>query len=196
MSTASQNIAACSAEEITAYLDGELDAQSRVRLEEHLNVCESCGLELETRRQLLLELDVALADEASVEMPTNFAQIVAIRAQADLSGVRERRECKRALRLCAALSMLAIALLGSAAVSESVLAPLRALWRGGAALINFLGHALYDAGAGLAVITRGIGGHLVFESRATSIFVLLLFVSSLYMLRRLIAKYHRTQITE
>ena len=129
-------------------------------------------------------------------MPVNFAQVVAARAQADLSGMRDRRERRRAFRLCVVLAAVAVALLGGAAVSETVLAPLRAIWRGGGALVSFLGHALYDAGAGLAVISRGIGGHLVFESRPVSVIVLLLFVLALFMLRRLIAGYHRTRAIE
>ena len=196
MSMATPNTSLCSAEEITAYLDSELDAVSLVRLEEHCATCASCQAELETQRRLLRELDFALADEASVEMPKNFAQVVAARAQADLSGMRDRRERRRAFRLCVVLAAVAVALLGGAAVSETVLAPLRAIWRGGTALVSFLGHALYDAGAGLAVISRGIGGHLVFESRPVSGIVLLLFVLALFMLRRLIAGYHRTRAIE
>jgi anti-sigma factor RsiW len=196
MSMATPNTSFCSAEEITAYLDGELDAVSRARLEEHCATCASCQAELETQRRLLRELDFALADEASVEMPVNFAQVVAARAQADLSGMRDRRERRRAFRLCVVLAAVAVALLGGAAVSETVLAPLRAIWRVGTALVSFLGHALYDAGAGLAVISRGIGGHLVFESRLVSVIVLLLFVLALFMLRRLIAGYHRTRTVE
>jgi predicted anti-sigma-YlaC factor YlaD len=192
MSIATPDKSVCGSEEIIAYLDGELDAASVDLLEEHLAVCAGCTTELETQRRLLRELDFALLDNANVEMPANFAQIVAARAQADLSGMRDRRERKRAFRLCALLAVMAVALLGGSAVTESVLAPLRAIWRVGAALINFLGHALYDAGAGLAVITRGVGGHLVFESRLASIIVFLLFAAALFMLRRLIAGYHRT----
>jgi anti-sigma factor RsiW len=196
MSMATPNTSVCSAEEITAYLDSELDAVSLVRLEEHCATCASCQAELETQRRLLRELDFALSDNASVEMPKNFAQVVAARAQADLSGMRDRRERRRAFRLCVVLAAVAVALLGGAAVSETVLAPLRAIWRGGTALVSLLGHALYDAGAGLAVISRGIGGHLVFESRLVSVIVLLLFVLALFMLRRLIAGYHRTRTIE
>jgi hypothetical protein len=90
----------------------------------------------------------------------------------------------------------AVAFTGGAAVSESVFAPLRAIWKGGAALLNFLGHALYDMGAGVAVISRGVGGHLLFESRPVGLLVLFLFASALYMLRRLIAGYHRTRTVE
>lgn len=183
-------------EEIVAYLDGELDAHRRSGVEEHLAGCARCSSELELQKRLLCELDSALSDGARVEVPGNFARIVAARAQADLSGVRDRRERRRALRLCLVLAVVSVALLGGAAASESVFAPLRAGWKVLAALCNFLGHALYDAGASFAVISRGVGGHLLFESRPLSLTVLLLFTSALFMLRRLIAGYHRTRATK
>jgi hypothetical protein len=196
MSTATPNKLDCRSEELIAYLDGELEREAHASLEEHLAECASCAAELDMQRRLQRELDVALSDDAGLEMPGNFAQIVAARAQADLSGMRERHERRRALRLCVALTALSVALTGVAALGESVFAPLRALWKGGAALFNFLGHALYDAGAGFAVISRGVGGHLLFDSRPVGFFVLLLFVSALFMLRRLIVGYHRTRSIE
>jgi anti-sigma factor RsiW len=194
MSTPNKSV--CGSEEIVAYLDGELETEVRARLEAHLMECAPCAAELEVQQRLLRELDFALSDDEGVLMPKNFAQIVAARAQSDLSGVRERHERRRAFRLCVLLSVVAVALTGGAAVSESVFAPLRAIWKGGAALLNFLGHALYDMGAGFAVISRGVGGHLLFESRVMGLLVLLLFASALYMLRRLIAGYHRTRTVE
>jgi len=196
MSTRTPNKSACRSEEIVAYLDGELEPEVHARLEAHLAECAPCMAELEIQRRLLRELDFALSDDEGVEMPKNFAQIVAARAQSDLSGVRERHERRRAFRLCALLSVVAVALMGGAAVSESVFAPLSAIWKGVAALLNFLGHALYDMGAGVAVISRGVGGHLLFESRPVGLLLLLLFASALYMLRRLIAGYHRTRTIE
>jgi anti-sigma factor RsiW len=196
MSTQTPDKSACGSEEIVAYLDGELEGEVRSRLEAHLAECGPCMAELEMQRRLLRELDFALSDNEGVSMPKNFAQIVAARAQADLSGVRERHERRRAFRLCVLLGSVAVALMGGAAVGESVLAPLRAIWTGAAALLNFLGHALYDMGAGVAVISRGVGGHLLFESRPVGLLVLLLFASALYMLRRLIAGYHRTRTIE
>ncbi|HEV7375342.1 MAG TPA: zf-HC2 domain-containing protein [Pyrinomonadaceae bacterium] len=196
MSTQTPNKSICGSEEIVAYLDGELEPEVRARLEAHLAECAPCVAELEMQQRLLRELDFALSDDEGVLMPKNFAQIVAARAQSDLSGVRERHERRRAFRLCVLLGSVAVALTGGAAVSESVFAPLRAIWRVGAALLNFLGHALYDMGASVAVISRGVGGHLLFESRPLGLLVLFLFVSALYMLRRLIAGYHRTRIVE
>lgn len=196
MSTVTPTRSVCRSEEIAAYLDGELESEVRALLEEHLAKCARCAAELKMQQRLLCELNLALSDDASVEMPMNFAQIVAARAQSDLSGVRERRERRRAFNLCAVLAALAIALLGGAAVSESIFAPLRAIWKGGAALFNFLGHALFDAGASLAVISRGVGGHLLFDSRPVGVLVLLLLASALFILRRLIVGYHRTRTIE
>jgi predicted anti-sigma-YlaC factor YlaD len=196
MSTATPHKSVCRSEEIVAYLDAELGREAHALLEEHLAECASCTAELEMQRRLQRELDFALSDDASLEMPGNFAQIVAARAQADLSGMRDARERRRALRLCVVLAGVAVSLTGGAALSESVFAPLRAIWKGGAALFNFLGHALYDTGASVAVISRGVGGHLLFDSRPVGLLVLLLFVSALLMLRRLIASYHRTRSVE
>jgi anti-sigma factor RsiW len=196
MSTRTPNKSVCGSEEIVAYLDGELETEVRARLEAHLAECAPCMAEMEMHRRLLRELDFALSDDEGVLMPKNFAQIVAARAQSDMSGVRERHERRRAFRLCVLLGSVAVALMGGAAVSESVFAPLRAIWKGVAALLNFLGHALYDMGAGVAVISRGVGSHLLFESRPVGLFVLFLFASALYMLRRLIAGYHRTRAVE
>jgi hypothetical protein len=113
-----------------------------------------------------------------------------------LSGLRTRPERRRALRLCAGLGSVAFALLGGAAMSDSVFSPLRAIWKCLAAIFSFLGRALYDLGAGLAVISRGVGKHVLFESRASGLLIFLLFASALFMLRRLIVGYHRTRTVE
>jgi anti-sigma factor RsiW len=186
----------CAGREVVAYLDGELDARAHALFERHLAGCARCAEALEAERRLSRELDSALAAEPALELPKNFAQVVAVRAQADMSGVRRAPERRRALRLCAALAFVACALTGGAALTEGVLAPLRAVWNFGAAVLGFLGHALYDAGAGLAVISRGVGGRLFFGSRGAGALVLLLLALALLTLRRLIAGYHRARAIE
>ena len=186
----------CGSEEIVAYLDGELDAPALARFERHVGDCAACATALAAERRLFRELDTALSVEPQLEMPQNFAQVVAARAQADLSGVRRASERRRALRLCAVLASVAFALTGGAALTDGVLAPLAALWKFAAAVAGFLGHALYDAGAGLAVISRGVGGRLLFGSRGGGLLVLLLLVLALLMLRRLITGYHRARAVE
>ncbi len=186
----------CGSEEIVAYLDGELDASALARFERHVGDCVACARALAAERQLFRELDSALSIEPQLEMPKNFAQVVAARAQADLSGVRHVTERRRALRLCAVLACMAFALTGGAALTDGVLAPLGAVWKFAGALAGFLGHALYDAGAGFAVISRGVGGRLLFGSRGPGVVVLLLLVLALLMLRRLITGYHRARAVE
>lgn len=184
---------ACRNEEIIAYLDGELDTRSRVLLEGHFADCPACTAELNLQQRLLSEMEAAFTDDCGVELPKNFAQIVAARAQSDLSGMRGSLERRRAFGFCLVLVIVSVALLGGTAAMEAVLGPLRVFWRSGAALLSFLAHALYDAGAGVAVISRGIGGHLLFESWPTGLLIILLFASALFILRRLIAGYHRTR---
>lgn len=195
MTEATDN-AVCGSEEIVAYLDGELDGGALARFERHVGDCDACAEALSRERQLLRELDCALAIEPQLELPKNFAEVVAARAQADLSGVRRAPERRRALRLCAVLACAAFALTGGAALTDGVVAPLSAVWKFGGAVASFLGHALYDAGAGFAVISRGVGGRLLFGSRGAGALVLLLFVLALLMLRRLITGYHRARAVE
>lgn len=193
---AASNNSVCRSEEIAAYLDGEMDAPALARLERHFEVCSRCAEELEAERHLLRELDFALASAPDLEMPQNFAQVVAARAQSDMSGVRDATERRRALRLCCALAIIAFVLLGGGAFGESVLSPVRAIWKCGAAVFGFLGHALYDAGAGLTVISRGLGNHLLFESRVLTLLVLFLLALALVTLPRLIIRYHRARTIE
>lgn len=181
---------------MVAYLDGELDAASLARLEGHLGDCAWCAAELLEQRRLFQELTFALTDEPAIEMPKNFVELVAARAQSDMSGVRDKGERKRALLLCAALAAISFVLLGGTALRESVLTPLISAWTAFAALFSFLAHALYDAGAGVAVLSRGLGGRLLFESRAVGLLALLLFALALFTLARLIVRYHRTRIIE
>ncbi len=123
MSNPTADRAACRTEEIAAYLDGELDARSQLNLERHLAECASCASEFKLQQRLLSDIESALTNDAGPEMPVNFAQVVAARAQSDLSGVRDPGERKRAFSLCGVLVVLSVALLGGAAASESVLGP-------------------------------------------------------------------------
>jgi anti-sigma factor RsiW len=192
-----QNDSSCRSEEVVAYLDGELDASAHARLEQHFEDCSECAAELRAQQSLNQELNCALMDEPLLELPKNFVEMVAARAQSDMSGVRAPRERRRALQLCGLLAAASFMLLGGAALGESVFSPLRAIWKVGAALFGFFGHALYDAGASVAVISRGLTGRLLSQSpRGLGLLVLLLLALAFVTLARLIVRYHRTRIIE
>lgn len=190
MTELAPNNPACVSHEVAAYLDGELAAGALLAFEEHLKECRSCSGKLEEQRRLLCTLDMAFGNEKSVVLPVDFARVVTAHAQTDMSGVREKVERGRALRLCAALMLFSFALLGSAALSDSVFEPVGAFGRYAGALLGILWHAIYDAGAALAVIMR-VAGRSMFESHPLGILSYLLLAAALVLLQQLIRNYHR-----
>jgi predicted anti-sigma-YlaC factor YlaD len=184
-------------EDIAAYLDGELDGAARSSFEQHTKECSTCDGNLREQKRLLCALDFALGGEGALPTPPeNFAHVVAAHAQSDMRGLRARsEEHKRALLLCAGLAVVSALLIGGAvAVNESVVAPLQAMMKPVMTVIGFLLHTLYNAGAGLAIISR-VGGHLLFESRPLGLLGALLLIAALALLPRLIINYHRARIT-
>ncbi|HEY6187546.1 MAG TPA: zf-HC2 domain-containing protein [Pyrinomonadaceae bacterium] len=196
MTSDDADICTCGNEEIAAYLDGELDSAAHSSFEQHVKECSSCAEQLREQKRLICALDFALGGEAALPLPpADFAHIVAARAQSDMRGLRAHAEHKRALFLCVGLAIISALLIGGAvALNESVLAPLQAMMKPVATVIGFLLHTLYNAGAGLAIISR-VGGHLLFESRPLGLLGCLLLIAALALLPRLIINYHRARIT-
>lgn len=185
----------CASCDLAAYLDGELDAASCAELEEHLLVCAGCAEKLREQKRLLCALDMALHDEDELlALPANFAEVIAAHAQSDMSGISERSEHKRALKMSLMLAAAAVLLLGIAAMSESVLGPIGAVARPFASLAGFIWRMLYNAGAGLVVVSR-VAGHLLFNARPLGLLGGLILAAALALLPRLIISYHRTRIT-
>lgn len=182
----------CRSEDVAAYLDDELNATACASFELHLKECAACAAKLHEQRRLLCALDFALGESSlPLPLPQNFAQVVATRAQSDMGEMRSSRtEHGRALRLCAALALLAFGLLGVAA-SRSVFLTARVIASYFVSASDLVGHALYNTGAGFAVITRSLGGHLVFESHTFALPVLLVLIVALVLLPHQIVKYHR-----
>jgi predicted anti-sigma-YlaC factor YlaD len=189
------NRSACQSEEIAAYLDGELDSVVRQLFEEHLKECRSCASSLEEQKRLLCMLDFALGGggggQTGLPLPKDFAQRVAVRAESDMSGVRRSSEHGVALRVCAVLTLVSFGLLGGAAMSEAVVRPAFVLFRHGGIILDFTWRVLYDAGAGMTVISRDFGGHLLFESHPLVLLGSLLLAVALVLLLRRIGNYQR-----
>ena len=189
------NNSTCQSIEVAAYLDGELGQSALQAFEEHLKECRSCSEKLEEQRRLLCTLDMAFNDEKSLALPLDFARVVTAHAQTDMSGVREKHERGRAVQLCAALALFSFALLGSAALTDSVFEPVRMFGRFAGACLGLLWRAIYDAGATFAVIMR-IVGRYTFESHPLGVFSYLVLAAALILLLRLIRSYHRAQAAE
>jgi hypothetical protein len=195
MTELAMNDSNCGSVEVAAYLDGELHAGALLAFEEHLKECRSCSEKLEDQRRLLCTLDMAFNEEKTLALPSDFARVVTAHAQTDMSGVREKSERGRALRLCAALMLFSFALLGSAALTDSVFEPVRVFGRFAGAGFSIVWRTIYDAGAGLAVIMR-IVGRFTFESHPLGLLSYLVLGVALVVLLRLIRSYHRARATE
>ena len=179
----------CQKEKIAAYIDGELDNSASALFEQHVLECRVCNVELNAQRLFMRELDATLMLAPDLPIPSNFAQIIAARAQSDMSGVRDRREHERAFRFCLILAVASFALLGAAAikailfggqiVASQILGIFGLLWR-----------TLYDAAVGLAVISRVISGGLIPEPPFAGLAALLLALG-VVLLSLLISNYHR-----
>ena len=66
----------CSQESLQIYLDGEMDAPARKRMEEHLSRCRSCRQEMARLQLLWLQLGQPGAVDLPLELPYIRQQII------------------------------------------------------------------------------------------------------------------------
>lgn len=185
----------CEPEKISAYIEGDLEPALLAVLEEHIKQCSRCTSELQAQRLFMCELNSALASPFNLEVPTNFAQVVAIRAESDMRGVRARAEHTRALRYCIILALAAFALLGVAS-SKAVLLNIRVVADKVFGVIGFFAKTTYDAASGFTVISRVVSRGLIADSRLTGLAGLSIVALAIGLLSLLISRYHRTRSIE
>lgn len=185
----------CETENIAAYIEGELEPPVRAVLEEHLKECATCASDLQAQRLFMCELDSALASPLNLSVPPNFAQVVAVSAESDMRGVREMAERARALRFCIILGLAAFALLGFAA-SKAVILSVSSFAGKAFGVLRLFSEALLNAVAGVTVISRVVSRGLIADSRFAGIAGLVLIVLAVAVLSHLIARYHRTRLSE
>jgi anti-sigma factor RsiW len=185
----------CETEKIAAYIDGELDPSAHKNFERHIEHCATCSAELQEQRQFMCELDSALAGPFDLAVPTNFAQVVAVNAESDMRGVRDRVEHARALRFCIILSLAAFAMLGFTA-SRAIILNARLIAGKVVGVAGFFAKAGFDAAAGLTVISRVVTRGVVADSRLLGFVGFLLVALAIGLLSLLISRYHRARLIE
>jgi predicted anti-sigma-YlaC factor YlaD len=175
---------------IAAYLDGDLDAGAQVGIEEHLRACGFCRAELQAQQLFISELEQALIEPSKIPVPQDFARVVAVHAESDMRGARDRAEGKRALRFCLALALASFAFLGVAA-SKTLLQSGQLMASKILGIVGLFWMTLRDAAVGLIVITRVISGGLLPDSYAAALAGFCLLVLTIGLLSLLISSYHR-----
>lgn len=103
----------CPAEEISAYIDGELTAELEVALERHVGTCEICRTELNQQKGFLIALSDTLEREIPIDLPDDFTKSIVVNAESKVSGLRNRRERSTAVIVIALLVFLAVVAVGS-----------------------------------------------------------------------------------
>lgn len=185
---------ACERNLIAAYVDGELENESQVLLEQHLDTCEECRAELRAHRLFLCELDSAMARNVDVSVPPDFSRLVAARATSDMSGVRSASEHRKALSFCVILALVAFALLGATA-RESTFKVGQRLGTTFVGVAGFFWTMFYDTVASITVISRVLSRKFIVEPGSAGL-VLVLLGLAIFLLTRLISNYHRTGAIE
>ncbi|HSL55737.1 MAG TPA: zf-HC2 domain-containing protein [Pyrinomonadaceae bacterium] len=195
MSTATEE-KICERNLIGAYVDGELDADLTVLLEDHLESCADCRFELRAHRLFVCELDAALtgSGDDEVPVPRDFSRIIATRATTDMRGVRTRSENRKAFTICVILALGGFALLGATALN-SVFLIAQKFVATVFGLAGLVGTAVYDIAAGLVVIFRVVSRKYIIETGSLWPMLVLLAFGFL-ILSRLISHYHRSGATE
>ena len=185
----------CQLEDVAAYVDGELSGIGLDRFEDHLKSCGDCAGELRAQRQLLCTLDVAFGGSRSFNLPKNFTRVVTARAESDLSGMRNKRERRRALQLCVALALVSFALLGAAAQTV-VFEPVRSFFRITGSLLHLAWQAGAEAALSATVIIRVIARAVFLPQHGRGLFLIVTFLLLVSCLPFLFAKYRRAQTVE
>lgn len=161
----------CPRADIAVYVDGELAPRQELVLEQHLAACEICRTELNEQKKLLRALDFLLDEKPSeIEIPKNFAKVVATRAESSVSGLRNREERRRAVFLCVSLGL--IALVGLGADAQRVFTAFGSVFEQIVAVAVFVGHLTYDIAFGVVVILRALANQTVVGAGAVLVVLL------------------------
>ncbi len=184
----------CQKNLIAAYVDGELSDVANANFEQHVEDCPECRAELRAHRVFVCELDAALAGKVEIPVPDDFSKVIAVRARSDMRGVRSPSEHRKAFAICLVLALTGFGLLGATA-REDVLALAGRFITAVISIGSFVSQLVYDAVAGLVVISRVLGHKIVVGSGSFGLLLIVLAVA-VFVLSRLLSDYHRTGATE
>lgn len=179
----------CPAEEISAYIDGELPADDELALESHIGNCEICRKDLNDQKGFLLALSDTLEREIPIELPENFTRSVVVNAESKVSGLRDRKQRSSAFLIGGVLLVLAVAAVGSfTGVFSPLTTALDKLLSLGRAVVQVAADLLYA----IAAMFRSILQTQTFSTALTYIAISLAVASILYFGSRSLRRYFRT----
>ena len=183
------NLPACPSPEISAYIDGELSSTDEMRLALHIAGCKTCNDDLNLQKSFLIALD-SLDEAQDIELPSNFTKSVVTNAESGVTGLRRPKERRIAALIC--VSLFAISLFALGSKSDRTFAATAAVAEKLIAIVESALHFTYDISLGSTIVFRSLVTNFVFESTVGVLFVVVVFVLSLFLFSKLLVRFHRT----
>ncbi len=174
----------CPSDEISAYIDGELDAAREMELDLHFAGCDLCSRELNEQKHFLRSLDFGLGHEREIDLPANFTKQIVANAESTVSGLRRPRERFNALFICAGLLLFVLFAMGAEA--GKLFQGLSVIIEQTAAVGSFFGHLIYSVFVGAAVVIRAIAGQFRFDVAAALAVAMVFTAFSLFVSRKIL----------
>lgn len=168
----------CPADDIAAYIDGELDLVRELELESHFASCADCSEELNQQKQFLCGLNSSLKHEKEIELPADFTKHIVANAESNVSGLRGSRERYNAMFICAALFLFVLFALGAEA--GKLFDSLTGFLGQSAAVLGFFGHLVYSLFIGVVIVVRSVASQ--FRLDASSVLAVVVFFAAALML--------------
>jgi len=184
---------ACPAEEISAYIDGELSADLEVALERHVGVCEICRNELNDQKGFLIALSDTLEREVEIEIPKDFTKTVVVNAESKVSGLRDRKERILAFSIIGMMGILAALTVGS---FSGALVPVSFALEKIGVVTGMAAQVIFDLVHSIASLLRTFIPAQTFAAVLAYITVSLAVVAILFFVSRSLRRYFRTQGSE
>lgn len=151
----------CPTDEISAYIDGELDLVREMELEAHFAICQSCIVHLNHQKQFLCGLNASLKQERDIDLPTNFTKLIVANAESTVSGVRRPRELYNAVFICVGLALFVLFALGAEA--GKTLAAIAGFLEQTASVGGLFGHLIYSLFLGIVIVLRSFATQFGFD---------------------------------
>lgn len=178
----------CPTAKLAVYLDGELAPDEELALELHLAGCSTCRDELNLQKKIFGALDLNRFEESEIELPKDFAKIVAARAESGVLGMRSSRERKRAIAL---IMILLAAVLGLASIGETNFGDFGKFGEQSWAVVNFAGTLIYNIALSATIILRSLSGEAFTDQKTLFAIVGCLLAAACFGLARSALKQNR-----
>jgi hypothetical protein len=161
----------CPRPEIILFIDGELSVREEELLEFHLLNCNICKNELNEQKQLLRAMNFALNEDKNIELPKDFAKVIAVRAESNVSGLRNKKE--RKIAFFSVTLMFTFALIGLSGKIESILSFLVKIGDELYSILSFSFHVFMDLFTGLSFIIKILSSKFIFSLQNSFILLFL-----------------------